>query len=121
MPSPEAVPECPADKLDCRTRSQVNGEGFYGDLNMHTVIDATRQRVQGRMGSKEVAYLCRLLSNGGLDHSGRAVAVSLVARAYSERRKPRGALLRCRGQEPYGLIFQLGMGLVLSLATLGAW
>ena len=32
------VPACPVDKLDCRTRSQANGELFCGDLNMHTVI-----------------------------------------------------------------------------------
>ena len=38
MRSSKAVPECPVDKLDSRTRSQVEGEVFYGDLNLHTVI-----------------------------------------------------------------------------------
>ena len=36
--SSNGVPACPIDKLDCRTRSQVNGELFYGDLNLHTVL-----------------------------------------------------------------------------------
>ena len=40
---------------------------------------------------------------------------------YRQSRKPRAALLRCRSREPYRLIFELGMGLVLSVAALGAW
>ena len=31
------VPACPADKLDCRTRSQAIGGVFHGDLNLHAV------------------------------------------------------------------------------------
>ena len=42
-------------------------------------------------------------------------------RRHKQSRKPRAALLCCHGREPYRLIFELGMGLVLSLAALGAW
>ena len=54
---------------------------------------AARQRVEGWMGSKEVTYLRKLLSNGGLDHGGRAgpgcsVAQGLQAAQEASRRAP---------------------------------
>jgi len=42
-------------------------------------------------------------------------------RCYRQRRKPRAAVLRRGRWVAAGLIFKLGMGLVLSLAALGAW
>ena len=42
-------------------------------------------------------------------------------RRYKQRRKPRAAVLRRGRWVAAGLIFKLGMGLVLSLAALGAW
>ena len=50
-----------------------------------------------------------------------AVPAVWSRRRHRQRRKPRAALLRCRGREPYQLIFELRMGLVLYLAALGAW
>ena len=41
-------------------------------------------------------------------------------RRQQARRKPRGAALCSCGHEPHGLVFELGMGLLPSVATLEA-
>ena len=74
------------------------------------------------MGSKEVTYLGRLLSNGGIDHVGRAGAARLVVRALQAAKEAVRCGLPLRplsGRGPQ--MFQLEMDLLLSLAALGAW
>ena len=42
-------------------------------------------------------------------------------RRLQARSKPRGAVLCSCGHEPHGLVFELGMGLLPSVATLGPY
>ena len=72
--------------------------------------DATRQRVQGWLGSKEVALLRRIFSNGGRDHGGQGTAVNLVALELQGEQEPSpcaARLTRLSGRGPH---FRAGDG-----------
>ena len=75
--STSGVPACPDYKLDCRTRANVEVVGVIPTCTQS--LDASRRRVEGGLGSKEVALLTRILSNGGRGHGGRAGAGYVVA------------------------------------------
>ena len=51
----------------------------------------------------------------------KPVPAVLSRRHYRQRRKPRAVVLGFDRRVAVGLIFELGMGLVLSLAALGVW
>lgn len=104
------VPACPVDKPDCRTRSQAKGDVFNEISISTTCCDATRRRVQGWLGSKEVAYLLRLLSNDGLDHGGRDGAARLVAQAPQAAQEAASCGLPLRPLSGRGPHFSAGDG-----------
>ena len=86
------------------------GTSFMEISTCTRCCDATRRRVQGWMGSKEVAYLRRLFTNGGLDHGGRADAgrsVALALQAAQEAARCGLPLSRPSGRESH---FQAGNG-----------
>ena len=82
------VTSCPVDKLDCGTRSQVNATAFGVIPPCKRSLEASRRRVEGGLGSKEVALLRKIFSNGGRDHSGQGAAVSLVALELQGEQEP---------------------------------
>ena len=71
---------------------------------------ATRRRVGGWLGSKEVTYLQRLLTNGGRDHDGRGGAGRSVAQAVQGAQEAARCGLPLRPLSGRGPHFRAGDG-----------